>query len=155
MIEEKSVKLQPFRMSVPPELIQAYRKADYAVFAHRGSRAEIVFHVGEPNVDLDELLDGDDAATAAFICPGNRRGRKQSEQANADAFLEMNAALSKTSYRRHAAEGRDPEGEWPPEAAVLIAGIPRAEAEALGRRFEQNAIVFVERGRAPELVLLR
>ena len=33
-------------------------------------------------------------------------------------------------------------------------GIPRAEAEALGRRLEQNAIVWIEKGRAPELVVL-
>ena len=106
-------------MPVPPELVEAYKTADYAVFAHRGSRAEIVFHVGEPNADLDELLEGDDAATAAFVCPGNRRGRRQSEAENADAFLEMNALLAKAPYRRHAAEGRDPDGAWPPELVVL------------------------------------
>lgn len=141
-------------MALSSDLVEAYRNADYAVFAHRGSRAEIIFHVGEPSADLDELLDGDDAATAAFVCPGNRRGRRQSESENADAFLDMNALLAKTAYRRHAAEGRDPQGEWPAESAVLVCGIGRAEAEALGRRFAQNAIVFIERGKAPELVLL-
>ena len=33
-------------------------------------------------------------------------------------------------------------------------GIPRAAAEALGRRLEQNAIVWVEKGKAPQLVVL-
>jgi hypothetical protein len=37
---------------------------------------------------------------------------------------------------------------------VLVLGIARAEAEALGREYGQNAIVFAEKGRAPELVLL-
>jgi hypothetical protein len=37
---------------------------------------------------------------------------------------------------------------------VLIMGIPRADAEALGRRLEQNAIVWIDKGRAPELVVL-
>jgi hypothetical protein len=32
--------------------------------------------------------------------------------------------------------------------------IPREEAEALGRRLEQNAIVWIEKGKPPELVVL-
>jgi len=35
-----------------------------------------------------------------------------------------------------------------------VVGIPRADAETVGRTFGQNAIVFVEKGRAPELVLV-
>jgi len=50
--------------------------------------------------------------------------------------------------------GRDPRGEWPAEPSVLVLGISRREAEILGRSYEQNAVVFVERGGAPELVLL-
>jgi hypothetical protein len=37
---------------------------------------------------------------------------------------------------------------------VLAIGISRENATAAGRAFGQNAIVFVEKGRAPELVLL-
>jgi putative PIN family toxin of toxin-antitoxin system len=51
-------------------------------------------------------------------------------------------------------EGRDPEGRWVAEPSLLVLGIAREEAQALGRQLEQNAIVFVEKGRAPELVLL-
>jgi len=57
-------------------------------------------------------------------------------------------------YRIFQGEGRDPEGKWKAEPSVLIMGIPRAEAEALGRRLEQNAIVFIEKTKAPELVVL-
>jgi len=35
-----------------------------------------------------------------------------------------------------------------------VIGIFRANAEALGQLFEQNAILFCELGRAPELVVL-
>ena len=41
-----------------------------------------------------------------------------------------------------------------PERSVLVAGISRADAEIVGRAFGQNAIVFVEKGRAPGLVVL-
>ena len=36
-----------------------------------------------------------------------------------------------------------------------VLGHFRANAEALGQLFEQNAIVFCELGRAPELIVLR
>ena len=51
-------------------------------------------------------------------------------------------------------EGSDPEGEWPHEPSFLVVGISRAEAEALGRRFGQLAIVYARKGEPPELVEL-
>ena len=44
-------------------------------------------------------------------------------------------------------------GSWS-EPSFLVIGIYRANAEALGQLFEQNAIVFCELGRAPELIVL-
>jgi hypothetical protein len=69
-----------------------------------------------------------------------------------------NAALVQTQtqagYACFEGEGRDPQGRWTPERSALVVGIPRQDAEAVGRAFGQNAIVFVERGRAPELIVL-
>lgn len=138
-------------MSVDPALIRAYRQAEYVVFGE----IELVFRIGEASPELDELLDGELATTAAFISPGNRRGRRQSESDNANAFLEMNLLLKESSYGRIAGEGRDPEGKWPPEASLLLVGISRMEAEKLGRALAQNAIVFIEKGKAAELVVLQ
>src|SRR6266545_2088435 len=71
---------------------------------------------------------------------------------------ERNPALVETQtqagYRCFEGEGRDPQGRWRPERSALVVGIPRADAEGVGRAFGQNAIVFVEKGRAPQLVLL-
>jgi hypothetical protein len=51
-------------------------------------------------------------------------------------------------------EGRDPAGKWPAEPSVLAVGMSRHEAMVMGRSYEQNAIVFIEKGKAPELVVL-
>ena len=40
------------------------------------------------------------------------------------------------------------------EPSRLVIGIYRDNAQALGRIFGQNAIVFIEKGGAPELVVL-
>jgi hypothetical protein len=131
-----------------PGLIAAYEKALYVVFGE----PELVIRIGEPNPDLDELLEAEGAATAAYITAANPRGEATTPWKNEIA----NAALvqSLAGYSCFEGEGRDPQGRWAPERSVLVAGISRADAEVVGRAFGQNAIVFVEKGRAPELVIL-
>ena len=133
-------------MPLTPQALRAYQKALYAVLGGP------VLRLGERNPELETLLEAQAATTAAFITAANPRGEPRSHAANQVATAELQAALAWPFYP---GEGRDPEGRWPAEPSLLVIGIPRAEAEALGRRFEQNAIVFVEKGSAPELVLLR
>src|SRR2546421_11049764 len=97
-------------MGLPAELLDAYRKAEYVVFAPAADTAQIVLRIGEPNADLDELLEADGVSRAAFVSPGNPRGRRQGARENADAFFRMNTLLAPTRYRRYAAEGREPKG---------------------------------------------
>ena len=136
--------------SVTPEQIAAYEKALYVVFG----TPELVIRIGEPNADLDELLEAEGAAAAAFITAANPGGEQVSAWKNEIANAALVESQTKAGYRCFEGEGRDPEKRWKPERSVLIVGIPRADAEAVGRAFGQNAIVFVERGRAPELVIL-
>jgi len=133
---------------VTPELIAAYEKALYVVFG----KPELVLRIGKPNPDLDELLEAEGAATAAYVTAANPRGEVTTPWKNEIA----NAALVQTlaGYSCFEGEGRDPQGRWTPERSALVVGISRSDAEAVGRAFGQNAIVFVEKGRAPELVVL-
>jgi len=133
-----------------PELIAAYEKALYVVFG----KPELVIRIGEPNPDLDELLAAEGAASAAFITAANPRGAATSAWKNEIANAALVETQTKAGYRCFEGEGRDPQGRWRPERSALVVGIPRADAEAVGRAFGQNAIVFVERGLAPELVIL-
>ena len=136
--------------SATPEQIAAYEKALYVVFG----TPELVMRVGEPNPDLDELLEAEGAATAAFITAANPRGEATSAWKNEMATAALVESLNRAGYRCFEGEGRDPQKRWKPERSALVVGIPRADAEGAGRAFGQNAIVFVERGRAPELVVL-
>ncbi len=137
-------------MALSPGLRAAYEKADYVVLFE----PELVFHVGEASLGLDEVMAADGAFTAAFITADNPVGMVQDEQANLIAYLALSEALEPLGYATYRGEGRDPSGEWRAEASVLVVGIPREEAIDLGERMRQNAIVFIEKGRAPELVVL-
>ncbi len=134
-----------------PELVAAYKKAQYVVLGD----PELVIRIGEPNPDLDELLEAEGAATAAYITAANPRGEARSAWENEIANAALVESQTEAGYSCYEGEGRDPQGRWTPERSVLVVGIPRADAETLGRVFEQNAIVFVEKGRAPELVVLK
>jgi hypothetical protein len=133
-----------------PDLLAAYQKALYVVHG----APELVIRIGERNEDLDALLEADGLDTAAYLTAANPGGELQSKMENELACAALHQALADAGCICYVGEGRDPEGDWPAEPSILALGISRHEAEVIGRSYEQNAIVFIERGRAPELVVL-
>jgi hypothetical protein len=88
----------------------------------------MVFHIGQPCAELDI------ETTAAYITAAN--------------------PSLVARYESIPAESRDPVRQFPPEKGLLVLGIDRYDAMAVGRVLGQNAIVFIERNRVPELVVL-
>ena len=136
-------------MALAPELIDAYENADYVVFTD----PELVLRIGEPSPRLDALLEAEGATAAVYITAANPRGELKTEAENESAGAALDELLARSGYPRYAGEGRDPESRRAAEPSVLVIGIYRANAQALGRIFGQNAIVFVEKGKAPELLI--
>jgi hypothetical protein len=64
----------------------------------------------------------------------------------------MLSQLIAGGYSPLAGEGRDPGGQWHAEPSVLVAGIGRREARAMGRRFGQLAILVGHAGLPARLV---
>lgn len=52
-------------------------------------------------------------------------------------------------------EGIDPSGAWGAEKSFLVLGLDLETAEALGREFGQNAVVWFGADAIPRLILLR
>ena len=136
-------------MALAPGLIDAYQNADYVVLTD----PELVLRIGEPSPRLDALLEAEGATAAAYITAANPRGELKSDAENRSAGAALDELLARSGYPRYAGEGRDPENRRAAEPSVLAIGIYRANAVTLGRIFGQNAIVFVEKGKAPELVI--
>ena len=136
-------------MPLSPDLVDAYRNAEYVVFAD----SHVVIRVGEKNPQADALMTAEGASTAAFVTAANPRGEARSDMENGVANAALQNFVAAAGYPHFWGEGRDPRGSWA-EPSFLIIGIYRPNAEALGQLFEQNAIVFCELGRAPELVIL-
>src|SRR6185369_12040878 len=134
-------------MGLSEALERAYREADYAVL-----EPPFVLHIGERSAELDALLERSGAPAAAYLTAANPKSERKSAAENRAALAELEKALAGANYSRCPAESRDPRGEWPPEPAFLVPGLPRFEAAALGRRFGQNAVVYAWKGSAPRLV---
>jgi hypothetical protein len=136
-------------MPLTPELLDAYRNAEYVVFAD----PHVVIRVGEKNAQVESLIRAEGATTAAFVTAANPRGESRSDMENGVANAALQNFVAAAGYPHFWGEGRDPRGTWA-EPSFLVIGIYRANAEALGQLFEQNAIVFCELGKSPELIIL-
>src|SRR3954463_8518211 len=117
-------------MPLTPEIIDSYREALYVVDG-------LGLRIGEPSAALDALLEAESVGSAAFLTAANPRGELRSHAANEAA---MQALRSSLAWPFREGEGGAPRGRWPAEPSLLVIGILRGEAEALGRKFEQNAI---------------
>jgi len=137
-------------MTIDPSLLAAYLGAEYVVF----SEPAISLRVGQRSEALEALLDDAGAETAAFVTAANPGGKAADPGENALSTEALLLAQREAGYACIPGVGRDPGGEWPAEPSVLVLGISRREAEVLGRSYEQNAVLFAEKGGALELVLL-
>lgn len=115
---------------------------------------ELVLRIGRRHAALERLLAAAKVRSAAFVTPANPRGEKQPAAKNRKALEALKELLAESGQPFLEAQGRDPRGRWPAERGVFLLGIARADAVALGRLLDQNAIVYVGRARAPELVVL-
>jgi glycine/D-amino acid oxidase-like deaminating enzyme len=132
-----------------PELLEAYKRSEYIVHADE----KIVLRIGAPNAALDALMEAEGARTAVFITAANPGSDPRPAGENAAANAALEKIIAGSGYPHFRGEGRDPQDGWC-EPSFLVLGIYRANAEALGRLFAQNAIVFAEQGRPPELLVL-
>ena len=130
----------------------AYLATHYLVFA---PGTTLTIRIGQHSAALDRLIISNGATTATYVTAFNPGSRQRGRNANLAAHRRLVALVRRLGWRHLAAEGRDPTGVWPGEASLLVFGLSAAAARQLGRRFRQNAIVVIRRGRAPELAALR
>jgi hypothetical protein len=137
---------------MPSDLISAYRTTDYV--AH-GNSSFVVIQVGRHSLAVDRLLARMHATSGAFITAWNPLSKELSAKANTHWNRELKRDLIIRGFAFVEGEGRGRTGDWPPEPSILAFGISRTEASAIGRKYRQNAVVYVSKGRPAELVMLR
>lgn len=137
---------------IPPELVAAYRAAEYRVEA---CLAAFRFRVQVHSPELAVLLAQTQQRCAVFITAHNPFSEPQSSAENQTANARLRLRLVELTSYLYPAAGTDPRGKWPPEPGYLALGVPLPAARRIGREFRQNAIVWSGANAVPELVLLR
>src|SRR5882762_2212013 len=124
-------------------LVSAYKATDY--LAH-GNGWVVMIRIGHHSLIADRSLATMHARNGAFITAWNPFSKELSIEANEHWDHELKRYLSVRGFAFVEGEGRGRTGEWPPEPSILVFGISRTEASAIGRRYRQNAVVYVRRG---------
>lgn len=137
-------------MAIAAELLAAYTATDFVVF---DGLEQWALHVGVVSPRVDALLDRHHAASATIVTAFNPRSRVLAPEANEVRHRALVRLLEERGLSFLLGEGRDPSGRWTPETECIVFGISLAEGLEIARRFDQNAVVFIERGKAPRLEL--
>ena len=131
-------------------LIDAYRATDFVLFDT--GEGEVVVNVGRQSADFDRVLASRNAETAVIVTAFNPRSVVLPDAENRARHAQLTALLEARGHDYALGEGRDPTGHWQAELECVVFGIAVEAGLDLARAFDQNAIVFVRRGAAPELV---
>ena len=131
---------------------EIYQKAHYSVLVPSvsGKNIELVFRINESNQQIEELLAKHDRSTACFITACNPNGQRIDEQENDARMKELETLIQQKQLPYYFGQGEDPKGAWI-EKSLLVVGLELGEADQLAHHFEQNAIVWLQRGSAPAL----
>lgn len=139
------------RGAIHDALVSAYRATDYRV---RAADAQFTLRIDQRSEELALLFARTGQQGAAFITAENPFSQAATAEVNAANQVRLQQDLAKlgATVFDGAGVGQDP--EWPAEASFLAIGISRAQACELGNKYRQNAIVWIDEGTIPELVLL-
>jgi hypothetical protein len=132
-------------------LAEAYAATIYVVQGPRPFMLKIGVHTPE----LEQLLKTSGVDCAAFLTASNPCSEALSEGENKVRNQSLADALASRKYSTIQGLGTDPSGKWPSEQSVLVLGMTKDDAAALGRQFRQNAIVCCNESATPYLMLLR
>lgn len=137
---------------VSDALIQAYLGTTYSAQTAVGG---ITLKIGVRSDEILRLFTASGADCAAFITAENPYSEPQTPATNAERQRRLGEELTALGLTHFPGEGRGEDPSWPAEASFLVLGLRREEASDLGRKYGQNAIVWIGADGVPELLLLR
>ena len=137
-------------MSLPDTLLKAYRETHY----HVNSDPSFILHPGVYCAELAQLHSQFQVTSSAVITAWNPYSKMLSEEVNSQRHRQLCDAVSSMDLRPLSAIGQHPSGNWPGEESLFILGIELSEASELGKRFDQNAIVYSPVDAVPTIVML-
>jgi hypothetical protein len=131
-----------------PELLQAYLETEYRA-------GELVLRIGELNEGLRQIHTHHGVTSSAFVTAWNPYSQSLSPSENGQRHAQLQQLVHARPWHALEGVGQHPSNSWDGEASLLVFGPSITDAEAMGRKFEQNAIVWCAEDAVPRLVVLR
>ena len=78
-----------------------------------------------------------------------------SEEKNSELQKQLEEEIKFRGLTYIPGEGKHPVGDWPGESSFLIFDLSLESAKTLGKKFNQNAVVWCDKDAVPQLILLR
>ena len=113
----------------------------------------ITIKAGEQNPDLLEYLQRHKYRNWAFITAWNPYSTSLALQINQERNKRLTKLLENNNLFYMVGLGVDPEGKWMSEESYLVFNIGKLNALNLAKKFEQNAILYGNLKRPPELLI--
>ena len=136
---------------IDPSTINAYLQTDYCV----AGNIPLILRTGIPNDTLAMLYKQHRTNSAMFITACNPYSRDIGETANAERQAKLQLELTRRNLPFLEGIGKHPSGSWPEEPSYLVLSVSLEEAKTIGKKYEQNAIVWCGADTIPKLILLR
>lgn len=136
---------------IPGEIQQAYRESEYRVHAPQ----PFTLRIGLLSDELRQAQAAKRADCSAFITAFNPFSECLTDAANEERQAQLVKELHLRSLAFWEGVGQHPSNGWPGEPSLLVFGLNLEAAKELGRRYQQNAIVWSGDDGVPQLVLLR
>ena len=133
------------------ELVQAFRETEYRVH----SEQPFTLRVDGMSPELLGLYRQRRVGSCAFITACNPFSSCVDVAENQARQEELAQELTTRGLAFIGCIGQHPSNNWPGEISFLALGLDLEAAKALGKRFEQNAIVWAGADGVPQLILLR
>ena len=147
-MESRATSQPQFTQAEIASLQTAYEQAIYEVY---DGENKIELSIGEHALELERIIPTK-YSSWALITAYNPYSQLLSEAENWQRHQKLLDYLSSQQLTSLAALGKDRKDIWIPEPSLLIFGLNRTEAIAIGRKFQQNAIVYGELHQPVELL---
>ena len=140
-----------FHSSLSPALVALYRAAHYRV---TGASPPFDLQLDVPSGALAACHRAHGVHCSAFLTAWNPHSVHVPAAQNARAAERLEQQLHSLGHHWLTGFGADAAGVWGAEPSVLVLGLARHAACAIGRDFGQAALVYAGRDAVPRLVLL-
>jgi hypothetical protein len=129
------------------DLINAYLETDYFI-----SNFKMQLKIGIKSIELEEIFKLSNVKSASYITAYNSYskilGIAENKKRNEDLCL-----LCK-DYTCIEGNGKHPSNKWEGEPSFLFLGMDLETAKEIGKKYEQNAILWIGEDFIPKLILL-